>query len=199
MYMTLSQYTEAAIKIINNYKKKCGFIQVSDDLIANVVRYMATADQKYNEGKAKGKSPDSWRQQRAIFAIRQYVDIKKKRKYIPFTDIIHEGKKGRVPCDPNVNYQHDSWKEFLNGQEHVFDEEPTIKNSTKEQLDFLIKNSGLTQKERIVIDYLRQGMRASDIALKIERSIQCVYLLRKKAFIKIRNICRGINQEDDLS
>ncbi len=191
-FLSLSEYTVIAEKIVNNWRKRHGKLNLTDDLIANVVRYMAIADKKYTAELANGKSRESWRQQRAIYAIRQYLYEQKNKKTICFTDLTTNF----------INYDSKNCYEGINSYgfleslmkvdpKNMFEDEINIAGDNHTKLDFLIKNSGLTKKESIIINLLKEGISAHNVAKKINRSVKLVYLLRNNAIIKMRRICRG--------
>lgn len=160
-YMSLSAYTLAAEKVVSKAKKYYKKLKLTDDLVADIVRYMAIADESYDETKSNGHGRQSWRQQWAIYAIKKHLN-RNIRKTVVYNDWIK-----------------------------VKDNSNEVDLSTVSQrLDFLINNSNLTKKEATVINYLREGLSAREVAKKIQRSIKCVYLLRYKAFIKMRRISR---------
>lgn len=169
---SLKFYDRLALKYINqwNYGKR-NRVRVSDDLIGLMIRYMATADQNYSEEKSKGLTPDKWRRQAAIFAIRYSL---KKSKYDPFSSY----NNNIVVVDP-YSVIDDPYKNN------------TLLNDNIKKLKFLIKNSELTKEQINYIEAYLTGRKMKFIAEDFHVSPHVVYYNIKKAIQKMKSIAKG--------
>jgi hypothetical protein len=132
--LTLKEYELAALKIISKWRQIHGKLLVTDDLLGRMIRFMGIADWKYEEGKSK-LSRHNYRQMRAIYAIREYLEEKKcRRKY---EDL------------------------FIY---NLWDDTPEYNEKAGRRINFLIKNANLNQQERLVIDDTLRGLNVVQIA-----------------------------------
>lgn len=132
--LTLKEYDAAALKVISNWRKKCGYVYASDELIGRVVRYMALADWKFNP--AKGLSRYQFRQMKAIYAIREYIKEKKITRNMVSLD------------------------EYYNWYTELGD----YNEKAAQRVKFVMYNSGLSARENEIISIFLGGKTISQTA-----------------------------------
>lgn len=132
----LSEYELIAKKLISTYRKRGGCINVSDDLIGDIIHSLAKADWQYDTLRST-MSIECYRRQQGIFAIRTYLFKQKLEKSKSFDWIA----RNHPICNENV-----------------VDDEVHIKTDNKSLLQFLIRNSRLTKLERSSIQSYLDGI-----------------------------------------
>ncbi len=177
--LTLSQYDKIATKILSTYRKRRGFLYESDELMHAIVYAMALADYTYTEELSNGRTRESYRRQRALFAIRRYLS-RRKRKIDPVS--IHCGDSVRIR-----DFVDD--KMAVNFSPYV-DDDFSMKSSRRVQLQYLFGNADLSPFQLDVIRMYLECYTISEIVSTLGRERKTVQACLKGAVRKMRRISR---------
>lgn len=163
--MTLQEYDEAALKILSNWRCKVGPIRYSDELIGRMVRFMATADWKYDPKKCNGMTMYDYRQMRAIYAIREYIKEKKITR-------------NRISLEDYYDWYTDPLE---------------YNEKAAKKIKFIMHNCGLNTQENEMLSYFISGLTVSQAADKMGINYNKGRNLYKSAMNKMKKLT--INKE----